>query len=141
MRRFLTVFAALTATWFLSGCMALVLAPVANAITDRPTTAEYTTSAKKVPVFNAALKAVTSRGTATTVDRETGMIRGDISVTMGQAAYNVVLNVEEQTGRTVIRVQAKLEGILKFDLKTSADFANEIVQDIERQIGTKLTRV
>lgn len=133
-----TILASLAA--LLSGCMALALAPVANSFTDKPVTWQYSTTAKKPAVFNAALKAVSAKGTTTTVDRESGTIRGDISVTMGQAGYNVVLTVEESGGKTSLRVSAKLEGMMKFDLKNSSDIANELVQDIERQIGAKLER-
>ncbi|MDB5870661.1 MAG: hypothetical protein JWQ07_103 [Ramlibacter sp.] len=124
----------------LSGCMALALAPIANSFTDKPVSWQYTTTAKKPVVFNAALKALNAKGIAESVDREAGSIRGTVTVTGGQAAYNVTLSVEDRGGRTSLRVDAKLEGMMKFDLKNSSDLANEIVKDIERQIGATLER-
>lgn len=141
MKIFSGLAALLLATTCLTGCMALVLAPVANAVlTEKPAQLQYTTTAKPAVVFNAALKAVSTKGTATTIDRETGTIRGDITVSMGQAAYNVVITVAERGGKTVLVVSAKLVGLVKFDLKNATDLANEIVTDIEQQLGTKLER-
>lgn len=124
----------------LSGCMALALAPVANSFTDKPVSWHYTTTAKRPAVFNAALKALDAKGTAESIDRESGSIRGTVTVTGGQAAYNVVLSIEEKSGKTGLRVDTKLEGIMKFDFKNSSDLAKELVNDIERQIGATLER-
>ena len=140
LRRAVLYLAALAAAFLLSGCMALALAPVANAMTDKPVSWEYTTTARKAAVFNAALKALNTKGSTESSDRETGTIRGSVTVSMGQAAYEVVISVEEERGKTKLRVSAKLAGVYKFDLKNSSDLANELVEDIERQLGTKLVR-
>lgn len=140
MRSILKLFIAAAIAACLSGCMALALAPIANSFTDKPVSWEYTTTAKKPAVFNAALKALNAKGSTESSDRETGTIRGSVTVSMGQAAYSVVLAIEEQGGRTKLRVNAKLEGIVKLDLKNSSDLAKDLVDDIERQLGAKLER-
>lgn len=136
-----TMLASLAAV--LSGCMALAVAPllpIANSFTDRPVSWNYTTTARHSEVFNAALKTLTARGTQElAADRETGSIRGTVVVS-GMTAYIVTVLVENKGAKTTLQMTTKLETISKFDLKNSSDIANELVQDIERQIGAKLER-
>ena len=138
--RVLKLFLAALAAFLLSGCMALVAAPFANSLIDKPASLNYTTMVKKVPVFNAAVRALSQRGTTETIDRDTGTIKGTVTTTGGQTGYNVSIFVEEQGAKTSVRVQAKLEGVIKYDLKNSTDLANELVLEIERLIGSKLER-
>ncbi len=128
----------------LSGCMALAVAPlipVVNSFSDKPAALDYTTGAKAPQVFNAALKVLSAKGSTTTVDRETGVIRGTIIVSMGQSAYSVVINVDDQKGQTRLRVSAKLEGMVRYGSTNASDIAGDLALETEKQLGAKLNKV
>ena len=83
MHRILKTIIVATSAALLSGCMALAIAPlvpIVNSLGDKPASVGYATGAKVPQVFNAALKALSSKGSTTTVDRETGVIRGTVIV-------------------------------------------------------------
>ncbi len=144
MYRLLRVLISAATTFALSGCMALAVAPfvpIVNSLGDKPASLAYSSGIKATQVFNSALKVLSARGSTTTVDRETGVIRGTIAVSMGQSAYSVVINVDETNGRTMLRINVKLEGMVSYSAKNAGDLATELALEIERQIGSKLERV
>jgi hypothetical protein len=134
------VLTVLTAS-LLSGCMALALAPTAAAVLDKSVNWTYETPARKPAVFNAALKTMTSKGQPTTIDRENGLIRADVVLSLGTGAYHVVAHVEEKGSKTTLRVEVRVAGPWKLDLSGSDGLAKDVVEDIQRQIGAKLERV
>lgn len=129
--------AALTAAC-ISGCMAIPLIPMAFGATDKPTSDRYTTSAKRPAVFNAALKAVQVKGRTESIDRETGSIKGHIII--GATAYAITIFVDEASGKTTLRVDVANSLYGKFDLKNSGEISKEVVQETERQLGSRLEK-
>lgn len=123
----------------LSGCMAIPFVPIAFGLTDKPSSEQYTTSSAKRPmVFNAALKALQLKGRVETIDRETGSIKGHIIT--GATAYAATVFVEELSGKTTLRIDVSTTLIGKFDLKNSGEISKEIVQETERQLGSRLDK-
>lgn len=122
----------------LSGCMAIPFVPIAFGLTDKPSSEQYTTSAKRPMVFNAALKALQLKGRVETIDRETGSIKGHIIT--GATAYAATVFVEELSGKTTLRIDVSTTLIGKFDLKNSGEISKEIVQETERQLGSRLDK-
>lgn len=57
-----------------------------------------------------------------------------------QITRTVAPLIEEKNGKKTVRVNAKLQSILKYDMKSSAEVAKDIVEEIERDIGAKLDR-
>lgn len=134
LKLFLTV---LTAAC-LSACMAVPLLPMAFGATDKPSSEQYTTSAKRPAVFNAALKAMQVKGRTESIDRETGSIKGHII--NGATAYAVTIFVEESRGKTTLRLDVKNSLPGKFDMKNSGAISTEVVQETERQLGSRLEK-
>lgn len=122
----------------LSGCMAIPFVPIAFGLTDKPSSEQYTTSAKRPMVFNAALKALQLKGRVETIDRETGSIKGHIIT--GATAYAATVFVEELSGKTTLRIDVSTTLIGKFDLKNSGEISKEVVQETERQLGSRLDK-
>lgn len=118
--------------------MAIPLIPMAFGATDKPTSDRYTTSAKRPAVFNAALKAVQVKGRTESIDRETGSIKGHIII--GATAYAVTIFVDEASGKTTLRVDVANSLYGKFDLKNTGEISKEVVQETERQLGSKLEK-
>lgn len=122
----------------LSGCMAIPFVPIAFGLTDKPSSEQYTTSAKRPMVFNAALKALQLKGRVETIDRETGSIKGHIIT--GATAYAATVFVEELSGKTTLRIDVSTTLIGKFDLKNSGEISKEVVQETERQLGSRFDK-
>lgn len=123
----------------LSGCMAIPFVPIAFGLTDKPSSEQYTTSAKRPMVFNAALKALQLKGRVETIDRETGSIKGHIIT--GATAYAATVFVEELSGKTTLRIDVSTTLIGKFDLKNSGEISKEVVQETERQLGSRFDKI
>ena len=136
--RVLKLFLAVLTAACLSACMAVPLLPIAFGATDKPTSDRYTTSAKRPAVFNAALKAVQVKGRTESIDRETGSIKGHIII--GATAYAVTIFVEEASGKTTLRIDVANSLYGKFDLKNSGEISKEVVQETERQLGSRLEK-
>lgn len=140
-RLFATVFGLLIAA-SLSGCMALVLAPAVNGLMDKDATVQYSSSASRPALYNATLRALNAKGAdGINSDRETGIIRCSVSVTMGQAAYEVNVQIDDDGPRSKLRMTSKSASMYKLDFKRSSEFSAEVITEIERQLGSKLQRI
>lgn len=130
---------ALTSALALQGCMALAIAPFVAGMADKPANFEYQSTAKKAALFNASLRTLTARGAdGISSDRETGTLRGSISVSGGQAAYELAISIDELSSGSKIRVSGKSASVFKMDLSTSTKFVEGFVADLETNLGSKL---
>jgi len=126
----------------LSGCMALAVVPFANGLLDKDATMSFTSNVKRATLFNATLKAFNAKSAEElSSDRETGTVRGTITVSKGQAAYEVAIQISDDGARSKAQLTAKSSSVYKLDLQSSKDFANDFVIEIERQLGSKLQRL
>lgn len=76
---------------------------------------------------------------SSSTDRETGSIKGH--VINGATAYEVTIFIEESGGKTTLRVAVGNSLVGKFDFKTNGEISAEVVQETERQLGSRLTKI